>query len=84
VGFVVKQVYLKILGLFHASWQSSITLYSSITTYELCIVVAFQLTDFAFCMLSLQVLVTVTVQCCHPKCEYVSHNEPQLVLQNSQ
>jgi hypothetical protein len=52
VGFVVKKVYLKILGLFHASWHSSITLYSSITTYEVCIVVVFQLIDSALCMLS--------------------------------
>jgi hypothetical protein len=34
LGFVAKQVYLKILGIVHAIWPASIALYSSVTTYE--------------------------------------------------
>lgn len=34
LGFVVKQVCLKILGLLHASWDSYPALYPSLTTYE--------------------------------------------------
>jgi hypothetical protein len=86
VGFVVKKVYLKILGLFHASWHSSIALYSSVTAYEVRIVrSSFPGDNFRF-------VHALLIGCCGESLSSVviqntSMNmclsEPQLVLQSS-